>query len=182
MATTRLITADDLWRMPDDGYRYDLVQGELIRMAPAGGEHGEIANEVGRRIGNYVREHGLGRVFGAETGFLLARDPDVILGPDAAFVRTDRLPPPDQRRGFVPVAPDLAVEIVSPGDRRGEIQRKVNAYLAAGVPQVWTIYPRRRTVHVHGSGQPVRVLSAHDTLDGEEILPGFQLPVAALFE
>src|SRR5438874_5926949 len=91
-----------------------------------------------------------GWVFGAETGFRLARDPDVVLGPDVAFVRADRLPPPDQRERFLELAPDLAVEIVSPTDRPGDVRAKVPAYLRHGVQLLWIIIePRRQQVIVH---------------------------------
>lgn len=182
MATTRVITAEDLWRMQDDGCRYDLIRGELIRMAPAGGEHGETAGEFGRQIGNFVHHQRLGRVYAAATGFLLARDPDVVMGPDVAFVRADRLPPRALRRGYIPVAPDLVVEVTSPRDRRRAVMAKVQAYLEHGVRLVWLVDPRRRTITAYRPAGVVRVFHEQDELDGEDVLPGSHLRVASIFD
>lgn len=178
--STTLMTAEELARLPDDGHRYDLIRGELICMAPAGGEHGEIASELGAELRDFVRAHKLGRTYGAETGFLLARNPDVVMGPDAAFIRADRVPPRSLRCGYVPVAPDLTVEIVSPWDRRRDVMRKVEAYLVAGVRLVWVIDPRRR-VTAYRAGGTTRVFTEQDDLDGEDVLPGFRLPVTEIF-
>ncbi len=105
MAITGLMTAEALAALPADGYQYDLIAGELRRVFPSGAEHGEIAFELSRRIGNYVVERGLGRACAAETGFLLRRDPDTVLAPDVAFVQAERLPPPAERRGIFPWPP-----------------------------------------------------------------------------
>ncbi len=115
------VSAAGLAELPDDGYRYDLIRGALRRMPPAGFEHGYIAAEIGARLRTYAREQGLGPVVAAETGFVIGRDPDTVLAPDAAFVRSDRLPPPEQRKGFLELAPDLVVEVVSPSDRASEV-------------------------------------------------------------
>ena len=144
----RLVTAEELAQLPDDALRYDLLYGRLVTMAPAGGRHGELAMDIGARVWNHVRRHHTGRVFGAETGFRLARDPDVVLGPDVAFVRADRLPPPDQRERFLELAPDLAVEIVSPTDRPADVRAKVQAYLRHGVQLLWVVAPGRQQVTV----------------------------------
>ena len=128
------VTADDLASLEGDGYRYDLLKGDLIRVSPAGFRHGRLAAEIARRLGNFLVQHPhLGVVVGAETGFRLSRNPDTVLGPDAAVVRSERLPRPEAQVGFLELAPDLAVEIVSPTDRRTTVSGKVDAYLAAGV-------------------------------------------------
>ena len=114
MAITRLMTAEALAALPADGYHYDLIDGDLHRMSQLGAEHGEVAGEVSRQIGNHAVERGLGRGYAAGTGFLLGRNPDTVLVPDVAFVRTERLPPRAERRGYLPLAPDLVVEVVSP--------------------------------------------------------------------
>src|SRR5919202_6996359 len=131
LATTEALvatgaTVEDVERLAEDECRYDLLDGELIRMAPAGGEHGALAIRLGSHLHNFVEQRRLGQVFGAETGFILARNPDVLLGPDAAFVRADRLPPRDQRRSYFRLAPDLAVEIISPSDRWRYVTDKVD--------------------------------------------------------
>jgi len=124
---------------------------------------------------------GSGKVFGAETGFFVARDPDTVLAPDIAFIRADRLPPPEDLIGFVPVAPDLAVEIVSPSNSETEMADTVQDYLDAGVALVVVGRPRPRTITLHAPGQPVRILSEGDVLDFGDVLPGLRLAVADIF-
>ncbi len=181
MATTRLMTAEEFARIDEDG-RFDLLDGELIRMSPAGGRQGEIASVFVAALVAHARDRQPGKVYTAEASFMLARDPDVVMAPDAAFVRAERLPPPEERIGFLRIAPDLAVEIISPSDRRGAVRRKIAAYLAHGTPVVVAVEPRRRTVTVHRPGQLPTVLHEGDVLSVEDVLPGFHLPVAELFE
>lgn len=181
MAITQHLTAEDLWGIGDDGYRYDLIRGELHRMAPDGGEHGEIGVTIAALLLAHVRPRRLGAVFGADTGFILARIPDTLLAPDVAFVHADRLPPRDQRIGFLELAPDLAVEIISPSERSGDVAEKVEIYLAAGVRMVLVVEPRLKTMTVHALGQPPRILHENDDFDGGDVLPGFCVPVAEMF-
>lgn len=181
MATTKLMTAEDLWHMQEDECRYELVEGELIRMAPTGGEHGEIMSEFARHISNHVAETKAGRTYVGDTGFILARNPDVVRAPDVAFVRTDRLPPKEERRAFLALAPDLAVEIVSPSDSSSDVNDKVMHYLDAGVQLVWLVHPSSKSVSVYTPDRTARILSEDDALDGGDILPGFQLRVADIF-
>lgn len=180
MAMTKLMTAEELERMEDDGYRYDLIDGELIRMSPAGRRQGKVEVTFTVHLWNFVNQGNLGEVYGAETGFILARNPDVVLGPDVSFVRSDRLPP-DELEGFLPLAPDLAVEVISPSDRRGQIERKVAKYVDAGVPVLVLVYPRRRTIVVYRPGRPPQTLHEGESFDGGDLLPGFRLPVAEIF-
>jgi len=184
MASTipKLMTADELLMQPDDDQRYDLIEGMLYSMSPTGGVHGEIGGDILGYLHAYVTPRRLGRVYGAETGFRLARDPDTVLGPDVAFVRAERLPARRERDTFLPLAPDLAVEIVSPGDRLTAVGKKVQAYLRAGVPLVWVIHPRRLTVTEYRPGQPERVYRPTDTLEGGDIIPGFQLPLGPILQ
>jgi len=181
MTTTRLYTVEDIAALPDDAHRYDLIRGELVCMPPAGYEHGSVAMSIGARIWNFVREHGLGTVFAAETGFILRRDPDSLLAPDVAFVRAGRLDHERDRQGFARIAPDLAVEVISPSERAGKIRDKVEEYLATGVRLLWLLNSRRRTVTVHAPGRAPRILTEQDELDGEDVLPGFRLRVADIF-
>jgi Uma2 family endonuclease len=181
MTTTKpLITADFLLRTPDLG-RSELVCGELIQMTPAGSEHGSIMVRITLPLGNFVTRAGLGEVFGAETGFHIAHDPDTVRAPDVAFVAADRLPSP-LPKGFFPGPPDLAVEVVSPEDRDSQVQAKVQNWLDAGCRVVWLVDPRRRTVQVSQSRSEARVLGLSDTLYGEPLLPGFSLAVAEIFK
>jgi Uma2 family endonuclease len=178
---TAITTAEQLEQLPDDDCRYDLIRGVLYQMSPAGGRHGMLAAELARRLGNHVVERRLGRVFGAETGFVLARDPDTVLGPDVAFVATERLPPEEEWDRFPRLAPDLAAEIFSPSERGPSVREKVREYLDAGVRLVWIVDPRRRTVTVYTPDGASRVVTDSEELDGGEVLPGFRLPLAELF-
>lgn len=167
--------------MADDGMRHELVDGEVTTMPPAGFEHGRVEALVAHRLMTFVGDGRLGVVVTGDTGFILARNPDTVLGPDVAFVRTDRLPPTEMRARFAEMAPDLAVEVVSPSDRASEVAEKVTRWIGAGVRLVWLVYPARRQVEVHRAGGMTRVLEGDDTLDGGDILPGFAVPVADLF-
>ena len=181
LARARLITVEDLPYLPPDEDRWELVAGQLVREPPPGFEHGGISAAVGARLLAFVHEHRLGRVFG-EAGYLLASDPDTVRAPDASFVSTERLATAGRRGPYLVGAPDLAVEVVSPGNTRHEVVQKVGEYLAAGARAVWVIDPRRRTVTVHRPGCDPFPLGAGETLDGNEILPGFRLPVSEIFE
>ncbi len=181
MTTTEpLITADYLLRTPDLG-RCELVRGELIRMTPAGSEHGSIIVNITIPLGAFVSRAGLGRVFGAETGFHIGHDPDTVRAPDVAFVASDRLPSP-LPKGFFPGPPDLAVEVVSPDDRDSKVLAKVQNWLDAGCRVVWLVDPRRQTVQVYQGRSQAKVLRLSDTLSGEPLLPGFLLAVAEVFK
>jgi Uma2 family endonuclease len=180
MTTTEpLITADYLLRNPDLG-RCELVRGELIRMTPAGYEHGAIVVNMTLALGNFVTRAKLGRVSGAETGFHIAHDPDTVRAPDVAFVANERLPSP-LPKGFFVGPPDLAVEVVSPDDRPSEVAVKIQNWLDAGCRVVWLVDPRRQTVEVHQHSGQAKVLRLSDTLSGESLLPGFSLAVAEIF-
>ena len=179
MATTLLLTAEDLLALPDH-QRGELIEGVLRPMPPANFDH---FNDTGRlilRVGAFVEAHGLG-VVGAEGGFRLRRDPDTVLAPDVAYVRQERLPPPGQRAGFPDLAPDLVVEVLSPSNTPAEVARKVAIYLAAGTELVWVVDRPRQSVTVHRAGRPQRTLGLGDVLEGEDVLPGFGLPLAELF-
>ena len=181
MVTTRVTTADELIRMKDDGWRYELIEGELRRMAPAGMEHGGVGMNVAAPMWNHVVPGKLGEVYNADTGFFLSHDPETVVGPDVAFVRADRLPPPSEQKGYSQIAPDLAVEVVSPSDTQPAVDEKVALYLAAGVPLLWVAFPKRRVVRVHRPGREPIELGEGEVLDGEDVLPGFRLPVADVF-
>lgn len=178
---THLMTAEDLLQLPDDGFRYELLQGELRQMTPAGSEHGATALKFSWRFAQFVETHHLGMTFVAETGFKIATNPDTVRAPDLAFVRSERIPESGLPRGYFPGAPDLAVEVVSPGDTVYEVEEKIEEWLAAGAQLVWIVNPRRRTVNVHRSDREERTLRENDVLDGEEVVPGFTLRVAEIF-
>ncbi|MBI3303332.1 MAG: Uma2 family endonuclease [Deltaproteobacteria bacterium] len=181
VSTTPLMTADDLFQLPDDGYKYELVEGELIRMPPTGAEHGHIATNAGSLLRNHVKMHDLGVVCAAETGFWLKRNPDIVRAQDASFVAKERIPSEGIPRGYWPFAPDLAVEVISPNDRFDDVQEKVAEYFAAGTRLVWVVHPKTRTVLVYRSLHDVRSLGPDDELSGEDVIPGFTCRVAELF-
>jgi len=180
MATTEQITtAEQLLHTPGLG-RCELLRGELIMMSPAGFEHGRIVINITVPLGNYLREHPIGVLTGAETGFYIGRDPDTVRAPDVAFIRNERIPPTPMK-GFFPGAPDLAVEVLSPEDRAGEVLAKAHDWLDAGCRGVWVIDPRTRTVSVYRSRSQIVVLGGSDVLSGGDLLPGFTVPVGELF-
>ncbi len=180
MATTRPLTVEDLAEIDEPG-RFDLIRGELIRMPPAGGEHGRIAVVIAARLYNFITDRALGTVYGAETGFILDEQAATVLAPDVAFIRASRLPAGDVQSGFVPIVPDLVVEIVSPSDRLSQVQDKVLAYLEYGVGLVWVVDPRRRTVTVYHPDRTARLLLEDEALIGEDVLPGFEAAVTEIF-
>ena len=179
---TRPVTAEELLEKPEDGFRYELVRGELRRMAPAGNVHGYIAANLLGPLQGYVRANKLGRVYAAETGFRLSSDPDTVRAPDVAFVSSGRLGEVGEVSGYWPGAPDLAVEVVSPSDTHTEVTEKSLAWLDAGCRVVLAVDPSQRTVTVYRSREDIRILTDQDTIDGGDVVPGFGLPVAELFD
>ena len=128
MSTTSLITADELLVMPTGmGKRYELVEGELRVVSPGGWNHGMVIGKLHNRLGAFIERHNVGIVFGAETGFRLASNPDTVRAPDLAFIGKSSVPPTVPNDGFWPGAPDLAVEVLSPGDLTGEVDEKIEA-------------------------------------------------------
>ncbi|MGI9107577.1 MAG: Uma2 family endonuclease [Pyrinomonadaceae bacterium] len=179
--TTGLITAKELLRLPRGKFRYELVEGELRQMSPAGHNHGRIAMRLAIPLGQYVADHRLGEVYAAETGFKLKTNPDTVRAPDVSFIRQERVDEIGETESFWPGAPDLAVEVNSPGDTVGEVEGKVQEWLSAGARSVWVVSPKLRTVTAYRSLTDIVMLTEKDALDGGEVVPGFQFPVAKLF-
>lgn len=180
-AQRSLLTADDLAKQPDDGTRYELVKGVLQKMPPAGFEHGICASEIGSKLNVYVKTHKLGYVCGAETGFKIAQNPDTVRAPDAAFVCQASIERQGIVKGYWEGAPDLAVEVISPGDTYAEVAQKVEEWLTAGCRMVWVLNPRRETVEVYRSDEDFTVLHGTDTLDGGDVVEGFRCQVQDIF-
>jgi Uma2 family endonuclease len=178
----RLLTAEEVEQMPQRDAHVELVKGELVTMTPAGAEHGEYAGNIFAALHTFVRQHKLGTTYAAETGFILSRNPDTVRAPDAAFVSSERASHPMRREGFFDGAPDLAVEVVSPTDIDEDVEEKVLEYLQAGTKLVWIIRPRTRTITAYRSLTNIRVLTQRDTLDGDDVLPGFRVPVQDIFD
>lgn len=177
-----LFTAEELLCLPTVGRRLELVKGKVYEMAPAGGRHGGATMNIGTFLNVHVRLNDLGWVFAAETGFILRRDPDTVRAPDAAFISRSRLRLDDIPDGFIAIVPDLVVEVVSPGNTRREVREKVEDWLRAGVLLVWVIYPIPRTATVYRSVDDVVHLTENDTLNGEDVVPGFTCRLAELFD
>lgn len=182
MATSsQIVTADEMLRMSPGKLRCELIRGELRSMSPAGSEHGAIVMELAMRLASFVKQQRFGVVFGAETGLHLERNPDTVLAPDIAFVEQKRIPAAGIPKGYWPGPPDLAVEVLSPGDGVGDAEAKAGAWLAHGANEVWGVDPRRRCVVVHRPGERAAVLGETDSLDGGRLVPGFTCRVGELF-
>lgn len=171
------MTAEELERLYIPGKKVELVRGVPVVQELPSSKHGLLAFEIGYQLGSFVRPRGLGYVFAQDTGFLIETDPDTVRGADVAFVALERLPEIPSR-GYVPLAPDLVVEILSPGDRPGEVLKKVGEWLDAGARLVWVLDPDRRDARVHRADGSVSLLGHADSLDGEDAVPGFSLPLA----
>ena len=180
-ATTQLITAEELLMLPRGGMSYELVKGELVEMSPAGQKHGRIVMNLGAPLTVFVKAHNLGVVYGAETGFKLASNPDTVRAPDIAFVSLEQIRRVGDPEGYWPGAPDLAVEILSPGDRVSEVEQKVKEYLEAGARMVCAVSQRLRNVTVYRSLTDIKVLTENDTFVGEDVVPGFSIAVKEIF-
>ena len=178
--TTKLLTAEDLMRMPTDE-PWELWEGVLRKVPGAGGVASGLASWIAALLSYFVRPRNLGWVTGADGTYIILSDPQTIVVPDAAFVRWDRLPGRVVPEGYIPVPPDLAVEVISPSDEPRKMAEKRELYRKAGVPLVWWVDPKRRTVAVYRQGSLVAELGEGDALDGEDVLPGLRLPVAELF-
>ena len=173
------MTAEELLRLNLPDKRTELVRGVLVVREPAGYQHGDIAMRLAAAIYTHVEAHGLGRVFAAETGFTLARNPDTVRAPDVAFISTARLPDPPPH-GFAELAPDLAVEVLSPDDRPGAVLAKVADWLNAGARLVWVVDPLRVIARVYRADGSESMLDETDALRGEDLLPGFEYPLSAI--
>jgi Uma2 family endonuclease len=182
MATTKLFTIEDLEALPDDGHVYDLVDGELRRREPVGAEHGIIGGGILSRLWIFVHERSLGEVLLSDTIYVYQRDPDRSLKPDVSFIRGDRLPVGAHLLRPITLPPDLAVEVVSPNDLAEEVDEKIALCRAFGVPLIWVLWPRRRAVAVYAAGRLAYELGEGDELDGGDVLPGFRVAVADLFD
>jgi Uma2 family endonuclease len=176
------MTAEELFKMKKDGFRYELVQGELKKMSPAGFDHGAVTINLSTILAQHVKANKLGVICAAETGFKIATDPDTVLAPDISFVRCERIPPSGRPKAFWPGAPDLAVEVVSPGDSKKKVAQKVEDWLAAGSSAFWVINPGQRTVTLHRPLAETITLDENAELDGQDVVPGFRCRVSEIFD
>jgi Uma2 family endonuclease len=175
------LTAEDLLSMPGDDFRYELIKGELKKMAPASHQHGRITVNVTTPLDQHVRANNLGTVYAAETGFKITSSPDTVRAPDVAFVSRERVEQVGDVKGYWPGAPDLAVEVISPNDVYTEVEEKVFDWLEAGAKMVIVVNPRKRAVTVYRSLTEIVVLTESDTLDGGDVVPGWSIAIKDVF-
>jgi Uma2 family endonuclease len=181
MSTETLLTAADLWRMSESLTRRELIRGTLRETVPPGALHASIAVKLSMYLCLWALQQKAGSV-GVGAGFVLARNPDTVRAPDIAYVSASHIPVDGIPEGFWSQAPDLAVEIVSPGESADAVRANVTDYLEAGTYLVWLVYPRRREVLAHTADGLIRTVSANDMLDHPAVLPGFACSVGALFD
>ena len=181
-AGVMLMSPDEFLVLPLSDVKAELVRGELRVTPPAGGQHGCVGTNLVGLLLSHLKGRGLGRVFGDGAGYELVQLPRTVRSPDASFVRANRLPKEGIGPGFLKLAPDLAVEVLSPSESASELEEKLDDYRACGTPLIWVVDPVRRTVMIVASNSPVRWLRETDTLDGGEVVPGFSCGVAELFE
>lgn len=178
MSDDSVTTAERLLEYPAPG-RHELVRGELRSMSAAGHWHGAVVILISARLVTHVEGSGLGRVYGAETGFVLARDPDTVRAPDAAFVERERVVPPGL--GFFPGPPDLAVEVTSPSESFAAVQEKALSWLEHGTREVWVIDPVARSATIYRGRNDIRCLGEDEVLTSDDVVPGFSIAVRQLF-
>jgi Uma2 family endonuclease len=179
MATTRLLTVRDVEESPPEG-EWELIDGELVPVTPSGFESSSLGLRIARIVGNYVDAHSLGALTGADGGYVLFPDRATIRVPDIGFIKAERLPAEGERSRFPRLAPDLAIEMLSPSDRASEVVVKLEMYQEAGIPLIWLVDPDKKTVTVIASGKPTQVLGMGDTIEGGDVVPGFSDTVAHL--
>ena len=181
VSVKQLMTAEQMLELPEPySHRYELVRGELIEVPGVGYEHALLGRSFQLLLHQFVVERDLGDVFPDSLAYIIARDPDVVRVPDVSFISKGRIPE-EGFAGFVPFAPDLAIEIVSPSDRADEVHAKVREYIEGGPRMVLVLWPTRRSASVHRPGGVARELGPDDVLDGGDVLPGFQVRVGDLF-
>ena len=174
-------TAETLLKLPEDGNRYELVAGELRMMSPAGGRHGRIAVRMNKLLAIHVDDNKLGDTFAAETGFRIQTDPDTVRAPDAAFVSQAKMEELNDDTGYLPFAPDLAVEVVSPKDSFSAVEEKAFTWLNSGAIMVLIVVPESQSVHVYSSDDRISVCRSDDLVNVDEAVPGWKFRVTEIF-
>ena len=173
------MTAEDLIELPTGQHRYELVKGELLTMSPSGCDHGEVTMSLSLLLAIFIKANHLGRAFAAETGFKLEHDPDTVLAPDFGFIQSDRNPP--RSRGYLEMAPDLAVEVISSTKSRRKVERKTAQWLSFGVQSVWVVSCQNKTVEVVSANGSRKLFTESDELVDDDVVPGFRVSVSEIF-
>ena len=179
---TALVTAQEFLHRSDGGAATELVRGRIVEMNRPYTSHGYLTMRVAFILQQYLQEHDIGRVGGADAGVVTEHDPDTVRGPDVAFYSYERIPRGPLPEGYWPAAPELVVEIRSSDDRWKDILRKAAEYLSAGVLTVAVADPLTQRVHLFSADRDAAVLNADDELTFPDIMPGFAVPVKKLFE
>jgi Uma2 family endonuclease len=179
--TTKLWTLDEVVQKWGYDVPYEVIDGELRGVSPSFADPGRVAGIITGEVGQFNEEHELGEVITADGGFDLSHHPLILVAPDVAFVRAENIPRDYDFQSFFPGAPDLAVEVPSPSDRPRAVEEKIERYLTYGSKLVWKADPRLRLVEVRRPNRPAQTLYIGDVLYGEDVLPGFTLPVARIF-
>ena len=179
--STQLMTAEELIRLPRGQYRYELINGELITMSPAGHDHGRVTLRIASPLSRFVWDQKLGEVFAAGTGFKLTSNPDTVLAPDVCFIKEERAKDLRKSKGYWPGPPDLAVEVFGANDRKAKVQAKALQWLRYGATEVWLVDLQHETVSIYRSGVEVITLTKEQELSAENLIPGFRLPLSAVF-
>ncbi|MCM3872987.1 MAG: Uma2 family endonuclease [Pyrinomonadaceae bacterium] len=175
------MTADELLALPHGQFCYELINGELKKMSPAGHDRGRLAMELAGPLQQFVKKKKLGKIYAAETGFLLTTNPDTVRAPDIAFIAQERVDKVGRSKGYWIGPPDLAVEVMSPSDTVSAVEDKLQMWLKSGTQLVWVVSPKLLTITVYRSGNEIQILTEKDTLDAGNVIPGFQILVAEIF-
>jgi len=175
------MTAEELMNLPDDGFRYELINGELEKMPPPGHPHGRIAFRLAVLVGQFILDNGLGEGFAPETGFQLTWNPDTVLAPDFAFITNERFAKGCNAEGYWQGPPHLAVEVLSPHDRPGKVRKKISQWFGFGVQQVWIVDPKHKTLTVYRSESETTTFSGSDYLEAQDLFPDFRVSLDRIF-
>lgn len=175
-----LISGELLAELPDRG-PCELVEGRIVRMSPTGPLHGELEGRLYGQLDRFLENHPLGKLFVGEVGIYTKRNPDTVRGADLVFVSHERLAKQDPNAAYLTVAPEIVIEILSPGNRAEDLETKVQEYLAAGSLEVWVGHPQSRTLRRHLSGGAGSELLDEAATLRTPVLPGFSLPIAKIF-
>jgi len=181
--TKILLTGDDLLKMSEEATEgYELIEGELVKMVPTGLEHGNVELGVGAEIRTWNKQNKRGRVFVGEIGFYIHGHDRTVRAADVVYISYERLPADASLEGYSRIAPDLVVEVISPGNTAEEMEVKIREWLDFGVRMVWVVYPKTGRVHVYTSPDKPTILEPDARIDGGDVLPGFSIPIATFFE
>ena len=179
----KLLTANDLQRLYSEGVRGELIRGALCETMSVGLEHGEVVMNLGGELRTFIKARRLGgRLAGSDSGVWLEREPDTVREPDIAYFSAAKIPPGVRVTGYAEVVPDLVVEVKSPSDSVREVHDKARMWISYGVSLVWVLYPDTRSVDVHTADGPILTLTNVDSLDGDDVLPGFSCKTSEIFD